>query len=316
MNIQHLKYALEVAKASSLSKAAENLFIGQPNLSRAIKELENSLGITIFERSAKGVTVTPEGEEFLVYAKEILNHIDDVEFRFKNRSSKKQTLSISVPRSTYISHAFANFADKMDRKNPVEITYKETNAYRAINNILNSNYKLGIIRYADIYDKNFKDMLEDKGLDCEVIAEFTCVLVMHKSHPLAQKEEISFVDLAPYTQIAHSDTYVPSIPYSDMQKVELPDEVNKRIFVFERASQLDLLTLSKGTFMWVSPFPKAVLDRYDLVHRICHENEKIYKDVLIYRKGDRFSSFETSFIEEVKKTIKKEFEGLSINTFK
>lgn len=316
MNIQHLKYALEVAKASSLSKAAENLFIGQPNLSRAIKELETSLGITIFERSAKGVTVTPDGEEFLSYAKEILNHIDDVELRFKNRLSKKQTLSISVPRSTYISHAFANFSNKMDRSNEVEITYKETNAYRAINNILNSNYKLGIIRYADIYDKNFKDMLTEKGLEFEVIAEFTCVLVMHKSHPLAEKEEITFSDLSPYTQIAHSDTYVPSIPYSEIKKIELPNEVTKRIFVFERASQLDLLTLTQGTFMWVSPFPEAILKRYNLIHRICHENKKVYKDVLIYRKGYRLSSFERSFIDEVKMTKEKEFEGLSINTFR
>lgn len=316
MNIQHLKYALEVAKASSLSKAAENLFIGQPNLSRAIKELEGTLGITIFERSAKGVAVTPEGEEFLVYAKDILDHIDDVELKFKNRSTKKQTLSISVPRSTYISHAFANFTNKIDRNNAVEITYKETNAYRAINNILNSNYKLGIIRYADIYDKNFMDMLIEKGLEYEVIAEFTCVLVMHKEHPLATKEEISFSDLSPYIQIAHSDTYVPSIPYSDMKKVELPDEVTKRIFVFERASQLDLLTMTKDTFMWVSPFPKAILDRYGLVHRVCHENEKVYKDVIIYKKGYRLSSFERDFIKEVKDTKEKEFKGLSINTFR
>ncbi len=316
MNIQHLKYALEVAKASSLSKAAENLFIGQPNLSRAIKELENSIGITIFERSAKGVTVTQEGEEFLVYAKEILDHIDDVEIMFKNRGIKKQTLSISVPRSTYISHAFARFANKINRDNTVEILYKETNAYRAINNILNSNYKLGIIRYAEMYDNNFKTMLDEKGLEYETVAEFTCVLVMHKTHPLAEKENITFADLTPYIQIAHSDTYVPSIPYSEMQKIELPEEVDKRIFVFERASQLDLLTTVEGTFMWVSPFPKAILERYGLVHRICNENKKIYKDVLVFRKGYKLSTFERSFLNEILQTKEDEFSGLSINTFK
>ena len=79
MNILHLKYAVEVAKAGSLSKAAEALYMNQPNLSRAIKELEASLGITIFGRSAKGVYVTPEGEEFLGYARKILSQIDEVE---------------------------------------------------------------------------------------------------------------------------------------------------------------------------------------------------------------------------------------------
>ncbi len=316
MNILHLKYALAVEKYSSLSKAAESLFVGQPHLSRAIKELETSLGIVIFERSVRGVTVTAEGEEFLTHAKEILNHIDDVEQMFRNKSIQKQTLSISVPRSTYISHAFSKFADAMDKDKPVEITYKETNALRAINNILNSKYKLAIIRYADIYDKNFKEMLDEKGFEYETIAEFTCVLVMHESHPLAQKEKILLSDLDSYTQIAHSDTFVPSIPFSEMQKIEFPDDVQKRIFVFERASQLDLLTQARGTFMWVSPFPREILKRYGLVHRICEENKKVYKDVLIYRKEYKLSSFEKAFIEQVKRTKDEEFSGLSINTFR
>lgn len=84
MNILHLKYAVEVAKAGSLSKAAEALYMNQPNLSRAIKELEASLGITIFGRSAKGVYVTPEGEEFLGYARKILSQIDEVEAIYKS----------------------------------------------------------------------------------------------------------------------------------------------------------------------------------------------------------------------------------------
>ena len=79
MNILYLKYAVEVAKTKSISRAAENLYMGQPNLSRAIKELEESLGITIFARSPQGVKTTPEGEEFLSYAKNILRQIDEVE---------------------------------------------------------------------------------------------------------------------------------------------------------------------------------------------------------------------------------------------
>ena len=80
MNILYLKYAVEVAKTKSISRAAENLYMGQPNLSRAIKELEESLGITIFARSPQGVKTTPEGEEFLSYAKNILRQIDGIVF--------------------------------------------------------------------------------------------------------------------------------------------------------------------------------------------------------------------------------------------
>ena len=86
MNILHLKYAVEVAKTKSISKAAENLYMGQPNLSRAIKELEESLGIMIFDRNPKGITVTPQGEEFLQYARRIISQVDEVEQMYKSLS--------------------------------------------------------------------------------------------------------------------------------------------------------------------------------------------------------------------------------------
>ena len=88
MNIMHLKYAVEIAKQGSINKAADVLLMGQPNLSRAIKELEQSLGITIFQRTTKGMTITPEGEEFLVYAKKILRQIYEVEAIYKNGNKK------------------------------------------------------------------------------------------------------------------------------------------------------------------------------------------------------------------------------------
>ena len=109
MNLAHLKYAVEVANTGSINKAAENLFIGQPNLSRAIKELESSLNITIFTRSVKGMELTPEGEIFIKYAKSILKQVDDVESMFLGISQPKKTFSVSVPRASYIGMALPIF---------------------------------------------------------------------------------------------------------------------------------------------------------------------------------------------------------------
>ncbi|MEE0866693.1 MAG: LysR family transcriptional regulator, partial [Clostridia bacterium] len=134
MNLLHLKYAVEVEKTGSINKAAENLYMNQPNLSRAIKELENSIGITIFERSARGMSITAEGEEFLRYAKKIISQVDEIEAIRKKPSLRKQRFSISVPRASYIADAFANFSNKIDNRYPAEIFYKETNSLRAINN--------------------------------------------------------------------------------------------------------------------------------------------------------------------------------------
>ncbi len=298
MNILHMKYAVEVARLGSLNKAAETLLIAQPNISRSIKELESDLGISIFNRSAKGMELTPEGEEFINYAQSILKQIEEVEKHYKHGSPKKQKFSISVPRACYISDAFAEFS-KCLSDDPAEIFYKETNSQRTINNVLNNDYKLGIIRYAENYDKYFKSMLEEKGLSYEMIAEFTYVLIMSRENPLASKDEITFDDLPPYIEIAHADPYVPSLPLSKVVKDELPDNIDRRIFIFERASQFDLLSENPDTFMWVSPASQKILDRYGLVQKRCIDNKKVYKDVLIYREGYKLSRIDKQFITEL-----------------
>ena len=122
-----MKYAVEVARLGSLGKASETLLIATPNISRSIKELEGDLGITIFERSQKGVTLTPDGEEFIGYAKNLLKQIEHVEGLYKENSVKKQRFSISVPRASYIAEALVDFSKELG-KEAVAIFYKETNS--------------------------------------------------------------------------------------------------------------------------------------------------------------------------------------------
>lgn len=298
MNILHMKYAVEVAKVGSLNKASETLLVATPNISRSIKELEGDLGIVIFDRTAKGMELTPEGEEFINYAKGILRQIDEVENLYKKGTSKKQKFSISVPRACYISEAFSEFSKSLSDE-PAEIFYKETNSQRTINNILNHDYKLGIIRYAENYDKYFKSMLDEKGLTYEMITEFSYSLIMSADSPLAQKEEITFDDLKGFIEIAHADPYVPSMPLSKVVKEELPDNIDRRIFIFERASQFDLLSNNPETFMWVSPAPESLLKRYNLVQKKCVDNKKIYKDVLIYKNGYKLTKLDRQFMTEL-----------------
>lgn len=298
MNILHMKYAVEVAKVGSLNKASETLLVATPNISRSIKELEADIGISIFDRTAKGMELTPEGEEFINYAKGILSQIDEVENLYKKGTSKKQKFSISVPRACYISEAFSEFSNSLSN-DPAEIFYKETNSQRTIKNILNHDYKLGIIRYAENYDKYFKAMLEEKGLVYEMITEFSYSLIMSADSPLAQKEKITFDDLKGLIEIAHADPYVPSMPLSKVVKEELPDNIDRRIFIFERASQFDLLYKNPETFMWVSPAPDSLLKRYNLVQKKCIDNNKKYKDVLIYKNGYKLTKLDRQFITEL-----------------
>lgn len=300
MNFAHLKYVVEIANTNSISKAAENLYMNQPNLSRAIKSLENELGIVIFTRSSKGIKITPEGEEFIQYARKIINQVDDLESMYKEKRTV-QKLSVCVPRASYMSYAISSFAKKIKLTEPVDIYYRESNSMRAINEVVLGNYNMGIIRYQDIYAKDFKRLFMEKRLESYVINEFSYTLVMSKTHPLAKKENIRAEELTHYIEIAHADPYVPNMPLIDVKKNMAPVEMDKIIYVYERASQYDLLQNVEGTFMWMSPVSDDYLSKFDLIQKKCDFNDKIYKDAVIYRKGYKLTALEKLFLEEASK---------------
>lgn len=307
MNILHLKYAVEVAKCGSINKAAEALLMNQPNLSRAIKELEASLGVSIFARSSKGMELTPEGEIFLRYANNILKQVDEVEGIFKKESFDKKVFSVSVPRASYISEAFSKFSMSLNDTDEAEIIYEETSSEKVIKNILESDFKLGIIRYEERFDKYYKEMLEEKGFNYEMVTEFCYNLLINKESKLASYEDVVFSDLKDYTEIVHADSNIPTLPFSKIKKDGMNESSKRRIVVFERASQFEILSQNPETFMWVSPVPRNLLDKYGLVQKNCSENKNVYKDVIIYKNDYRLSELDNIFISELCKSKRELF---------
>lgn len=301
MNLLHMKYAVTIADTNSINKAAEKLYVGQSALSRAIKELEAGLGVTLFERSAKGMTLTADGEVFVRYARTVLKQVDEIKNMFNEGAAGKKRFSVCVPRASYIADAFVRFSKLIGEKGEYELFYKETNSMRVVKNILAEDYKLGIVRYAENYDKYYKEMMEEKGLSYKLVTEFSYVLCMSRDCPLAAAENVTYDDLREYTEIAHADPYVPSLPYAEVKKEELPDNSRSRIFVFERASQFELLAKNPETFMWVSPVPQELLDRYGLIQRSCEQNGRVYKDVMIHRRDYTLSELDELFVSELVK---------------
>ena len=216
--------------------------------------------------------------------------------------NKWMMFSISVPRASYVADAFARFSTLLNPHEEVEIFYKETNSMRAIKNILQEDYKLGIVRYAEQFDCYYKVMMDEKDLNYELITKFHYVLMMRYDSPLAVKKEVNYEDLRDYIEIAHADPYVPSLPFAQVKKEELPDNARRRIYIFERCSQFELLSQNPETFMWVSPIPETLLKRYGLVQRVCGENIRTYKDVLIYQKDYSLSDLDNLFIEQLIKS--------------
>ena len=299
MNIQHMKYAVEIANTRSMSKAAENLYTSQPNLSRAIKDLENDLKIKIFKRSSKGIEVTIDGEEFLLYARNALAQIKKIEAIYENRNESKLHIAVSVPRASYFSYAITEFTKALPPDNAIEIMYKETNSMRTIINVTKEEFDLGIVRYQSAFDVYFKSLFDEKKLQYEVLNEFSYVLAVSKNNPLATKEKIEISDLENFIEITHGDPYVPTLPLIDVKRAELSQFTNKRIMVFERGVQFTLLEQVPNAFMWVSPLPQDLLDKYNLIQFKCDFNTKTYKDVLIHRKKYHLSKLDNMFIERV-----------------
>lgn len=298
MNLTHLKYAVTIAKTNSINKAADELFVGAPAMSRAIKELELDLGVTLFERSAKGMFLTSDGKLFVEYASKVLKEVDDIENIFKTSSDKSSKFSIYAPRATYINDAFKNFSLKVTSDSNAELLYKEADADTIINKVLKEDGGLGIIRYSQVDETYYKSLVDEKGIVGELIVEFSYQLLMSKKSPLNNKKNISFVDLVSYDEITHPDFLIHQ---TDFKK----DEVKgNRILISDYNSQFELLDKNPNTYMWVSSVSKDILSKYNLIERKCGNN--IYKDVLINRAGYRFSELDRVFIEELIK-VKREY---------
>ena len=303
MKIEHLKYALEVERTGLISKAAENLFLNQPHLSKAIRELEDSVGITIFNRTPKGVVPTMDGAEFLVYARNIVSQVDEVENMYKHRDSDVHKFDVSVPMACYVAQAFIEFVTELVDSKSIDISYHETNSLMAINSVVNNDNNIAIIRYQTIYEKYFMQFLEENNLTVKPLWEFEYQLIMSVQNPLAMEKQIEYSDLDEYIEITHGYLTIPSIPAAKAREIMQQNKEKKEIAVFERESQFELLRNIHTTYMWTSPTPSNILNTMPLVEKKCNVENNKYKDVLIYRNGYKPSRQEKMFISMVKKVI-------------
>ena len=270
--------------------------MAQPNLSKALKELEKDLGFAIFKRTTTGVRVTEEGTQFLYHAKRIMEQLDAMERIGPKSNSDKLRYKISIPRGSYIVDGFTSFVSELNLEKGMEITINETNPLGTIINVADKGYNIGIIRYQSKDEEYFLNFLKSNHLTHETLWEFEYVLVMSENHPLAKNEVITIDELKKYTKIAHGDLDLPHDKYSGNAK----KNANKNtIYVYERGSQFDLLSNVPGTYMWVSPIPEKVLKKNHLIQRSCKAEDNLYKDVLIMREDYHINEYDRLFQKKI-----------------
>lgn len=301
MNFTQLKYALEIEKTRSITKAAQNLYMSQPNLSKAVKELEGEIGTKIFLRSAKGVEITKNGVEFLAYARTIVAQMEALEAIYKPHTSETLSLNFCMPRATYISIAFTDFLNQIGPENHISINLRERNSQDTINYVADGEADFGVIRVQEAYESYFFYTLKEKGLDYRILLEYHPLVLFSKDSPLAAYSSIHNSMLEGYTEILHGDIALhTAYPAEHAKKAQIPD---RRIYVYERGSQFDILQNVKNTYMWVSPIPKAVLTSHSLVEKKSLSPTMLYKDLLIYKKEHIFQTHETMLLSCIEHVI-------------
>lgn len=303
MNTLHFKYAVEIEKTRSITQAAENLYMAQPNLSKAIKELENSLGITIFRRTSKGVIPTDQGVKFLECAKQILIHIDSMESIASPNKPEKRRMRISVPRTGYISKAFSDYIAGSDYSDDMEIYFCETNSMRTIENVRENGYNFGIIRLNAAHERYFTDFLAEKNLESQLLWDYEILAVMSSEHPAAEKENLTYGELsANYAELTQGDDAVPYIAGATekLYTANRPENTKtRRIYMFDRGSALDFLLTVPQSFMLDSPVPESLCGKYGLVQRKCSFPDNHFKDYIIYTAGYKLSESELALVNKL-----------------
>ena len=300
MNTLLLQYAVEVERTGSITGAAANLYMDQPNLSKAIRSLEESLGAPIFKRTPKGVVPTARGRIFLEHARNVLAQIEEMEHLYKPEQGNGMEFSLSMPRASYLSAAFSKFISKADREETMNVWLRETNSADTLRDVETGEYNLGIIRYQPFSEAYYAKEAGAKGLLTEPVFKYSAGILMSENHPLAKKENIEPEDLTPYIEITHGDGLQETGDYGKRMR-----EASRRIYVFERGSQFSILCQAPDTYMWASPMPAELLSRHHLVERQCKKPVIVFQDTLVCRKGYSLTDWDKGFLKEVE-AVKKE----------
>ena len=238
MTLQQLKYVIEVARSRSINKAAQSLFISQPSLSNALKELEEEIGITIFLRTNKGIVITQEGSEFLGYARQVVEQAELLENRYTKTRSLQQNFSVSGQHYAFAVSAFVRLLKEYDREE-YEFTLRETRTYEIIDDVKNLRSEIGILYMNDFNKHVISKFLREGNLKFHELFEAKPHIFISSSNPLAKQDYVTLEDLDPYPYLSYEQGEYNSFYFSEeiLSTLTRP----KNIKVSDRATLFNLL---------------------------------------------------------------------------
>ncbi len=197
MTLQQLYYVIVISESGSLNKAAEKLYVSQPSLTSSLHDLENELGITIFNRSGRGVTLTQDGSEFLLYARQVYNQYELLEEKYSKEGNIKKKFGVSSQHYSFAVKAFVEMVKELDPSR-YELAIRETSTQSVIYDVANLRSEIGILYLSDFNRAAITKVLRANNLAFHHLIDCAAYVYIAASHPLANKKVITFDDLSPY----------------------------------------------------------------------------------------------------------------------
>ncbi len=243
MTLNQLKYVIEISKQNSINDAAKSLFISQPSLTAALKSLEQEIGFEIFTRTNSGITLTVKGEEFLGYAKSVVEQYDILDAKYISKSNIKRTFQVSMQHYTFAVNAFMSVIDQygMDE---YEFEVHETRTYDVIENVKNQKSEIGVLYMNDYNSAVLQKILRDAGLKFIPLFDCSIYAYMSKKNPLAAKKQVTMKDLDDYPCLAFSQGDHNSFYFAE--EVLSTYEYKRLIRVSDRATILNMMVGLNG----------------------------------------------------------------------
>ena len=252
MTIQQLKYAVTAAEKGTMSEAAQFLFIAQPSLTNAIRDLEKELRITIFHRTNKGIIATNEGEEFLGYARQILQQVGLIEEKYIDGKSRKQIFSVSAQHYSFAVNAFVDVIKTFGSQS-YDFTLRETQTYEIIQDVSRLKSEVGILYLSRENENIIGKIITESGLIFEELFTASPHVFISYRHPLAEKECISLYDLKNYPYLCFEQGDYNSFYFSEefLSMLDFPKniQVRDRATLFNLVIGLNGFTVSSGVLM-------------------------------------------------------------------
>ncbi|MBQ8857209.1 MAG: LysR family transcriptional regulator [Lachnospiraceae bacterium] len=197
MTLTQLKYVVTVAGEKSMNEAAKKLFISQPSLSTAIRELETEVGIEIFRRTSRGIVVTPEGEEFIGYARQVTEQCELIETKYVHKENVKRKFGVSMQHYTFAVNAFVEMVKQFGMEK-YEFAVRETKTYEVIEDVKTFKSEIGILYINEFNQKVLNKLFTEYELEFQEILRCSIYVYLWKGHPLANRQEITLEELADY----------------------------------------------------------------------------------------------------------------------